>query len=281
MFRLRTVGALAALTLLVAACGGDDPQTSNTVDMDPSGDDMSDTDDMAGDGMAEDGHMDDMAGDDMSDMAEDGHDHDHSDVVLVEWPADRDLPTVAMTTEARDDGSVLVTFDVTGFAVVGGDAADIAEGAGHLHVTVDGRAAGMAFEPEMVLEGVEPGVHELVVDLAAGDHGTYASDGEPLRFTASFEVAGEVSSADVVIDVEIDENGAVGGITEASASLGDVVEIRVDSLIAEELHVHAYDVLGELIPGETTTVRFTADIPGVFEIELEGSGIQVVSLQVS
>ena len=269
MPRRPAIAALTALVLVVAACGGDDPQTSTIVDMDSSG---------AGDAT---GAMDDMADEAMDDMAGDGHDHEHGTEELVEWPADRDLPTLAMTTEPGDDGRVLVTFDVTGFAVVGGDADEIPPGSGHLHVTLDGRAVGMAFEPEMVLEGVVPGAHELSVELAAGDHGTYARDGEPLRFTASFEVAGETSSADVVIELQIDQGGAVGGITEASASIGDVVEIRVESEVDEELHVHAYDVYGDLRTGESTVIRFVADIPGVFEVELEGSGIQVVALQVS
>ncbi|MFQ5558044.1 MAG: hypothetical protein ACE5GB_11125, partial [Acidimicrobiales bacterium] len=66
-----------------------------------------------------------------------------------------------------------------------------------------------------------------------------------------------------------------------SASVGDVVEIVVVSAIDEELHVHAYDVMGDLVAGERTIIRFDADIPGVFDVELEGSGRLVISLEVS
>ncbi len=277
MTLLRAAAATIALTLLLGACGTDDPVTTSTVEMDAAaGADGDVMDDMSDDEMSDDG-MDDMSDDEMA------ADHEHDDAVetLVEWPADRAVPTLAVTTEPSGPGRVAVTFDVTGFAVVGGDAATIPEGSGHLHLTVDGRFEGMLFEPEITLEGFEPGVHTLAVDLAAGDHGTYASDGQALRYTATFEIPGEVSAPDVLIELEVDEDGIVGGIARDSASVGDIVEISVASSIAEELHVHVYDIVGDLIPGETTVVRFTADIPGVFEVELEGMGLQVLALEVS
>jgi hypothetical protein len=285
MTLLRAAAAIAAMTLLVSACGADDPQTTSTVEMDMADtadgamDDMADTADGAMDDMADtaDGAMDDMSDDE---MAAD-HEHDHEEVTLVEWPADRDLPTVSVTADPSRPGRVEVTFDVAGFSVVGGDVAEIPDGSGHLHVTVDGQFVAMIFEPSLTLEGFEPGVHTLTVDLAAGDHGTYASNGQALSYAATFEIPGEVSDADVVIELEVDADGVVGGIARESASVGDIVEIRIASSIAEELHVHVYDVVSDLTPGETTAIRFTADIPGVFEVELEGAGLQILSLEVS
>ena len=53
---------------------------------------------------------------------------------------------------------------------------------------------------------------------------------------------------------------------------GETVRFRVVNDEAEEVHVHGYDITKELEPGKVETVSFKADITGIFEIELEGSG---------
>ena len=50
--------------------------------------------------------------------------------------------------------------------------------------------------------------------------------------------------------------------------------------MADEAHVHGYDREAELAPGTPATVRFAADIPGVFEVELHETGTVLLSLQV-
>ena len=64
-------------------------------------------------------------------------------------------------------------------------------------------------------------------------------------------------------------------------SLGDVVTLRVTSDVADEIHVHGYDIMQDVGAGETAEVTFTADIPGQFEVELEKAGIPLVQLVVS
>jgi len=65
-----------------------------------------------------------------------------------------------------------------------------------------------------------------------------------------------------------------------NAQQGDTVTFRVVNDEAEEVHVHGYDIKKELEPGKTETVSFKADIPGIFEIELEGSGTLLAQLKV-
>ena len=55
---------------------------------------------------------------------------------------------------------------------------------------------------------------------------------------------------------------------------------RVVNDEAEEVHVHGYDIKQELEPGKVETVSFKADITGIFEIELEGSGTLLAQLKV-
>jgi hypothetical protein len=61
---------------------------------------------------------------------------------------------------------------------------------------------------------------------------------------------------------------------------GETVRFRVVNDEAEEVHVHGYDIKKELEPGKVETVSFKATIPGIFEIELEGSGTLLAQLKV-
>lgn len=71
-----------------------------------------------------------------------------------------------------------------------------------------------------------------------------------------------------------------GEETELEASQGDTVRFRVRSQAADHVHVHGYDVFKEVPAGRTVTVRFEADITGVFEIELEDSHQPLARLRV-
>ena len=64
-----------------------------------------------------------------------------------------------------------------------------------------------------------------------------------------------------------------------SRSGRDVV-ITVTSDVADEVHVHGYDLMADVAPGAPATIRFTADAPGRFEIELENTGVQIAELEV-
>ena len=72
----------------------------------------------------------------------------------------------------------------------------------------------------------------------------------------------------------------VGGVQELSYTRGDEVRFDVEADVAEEVHVHGYDVIGEVAPGKVARFDFPADIEGGFEIELEGSHTQIAELTV-
>ena len=74
--------------------------------------------------------------------------------------------------------------------------------------------------------------------------------------------------------------GNVTGEGRVSVKLGEQVTIRVVSDVAEEIHVHTYDLTAELEPEAPGRITFTADIPGVHEVELESSHLRLLSLEV-
>jgi hypothetical protein len=71
-----------------------------------------------------------------------------------------------------------------------------------------------------------------------------------------------------------------GGTQKLKFKKGDKVEIDVVSDEADEAHLHGYDIEKELKPGETAKFRFTADMEGVFELELHESEAQLAKITV-
>jgi heme/copper-type cytochrome/quinol oxidase subunit 2 len=61
---------------------------------------------------------------------------------------------------------------------------------------------------------------------------------------------------------------------------GTRVRITVTSDVAEEFHLHGYDRTLTLRPARPATLELVADVPGVFEAELHGSGARLFELQV-
>ena len=86
--------------------------------------------------------------------------------------------------------------------------------------------------------------------------------------------------AGTIIDLEVTDGQIAGGARREAARLGEEVTIRVSGNSADHVHVHGYDLFLHLTEGAGELV-FTADIPGVFEIELEEAGITLIQLEVS
>jgi copper(I)-binding protein len=76
-------------------------------------------------------------------------------------------------------------------------------------------------------------------------------------------------------------NGAPkGGIVRKSVDKGDRVVIVVKSDVADEVHLHGYDISRDVAAGGTVRIAFRATIPGRFEVELEERGVQIADLTV-
>jgi heme/copper-type cytochrome/quinol oxidase subunit 2 len=58
------------------------------------------------------------------------------------------------------------------------------------------------------------------------------------------------------------------------------VRLEVTADRADEVHLHGYDRKVDIEPGTPAVLEFTADVPGVFEVELEEAGLKLVELQV-
>jgi hypothetical protein len=75
--------------------------------------------------------------------------------------------------------------------------------------------------------------------------------------------------------------GKVSGDTgRIAVPLGTPVLMSVNSDVADEIHVHGYNRKAKVPAGATGSIAFAANTPGVFEVELEDSKLQLVQLQV-
>ena len=89
------------------------------------------------------------------------------------------------------------------------------------------------------------------------------------------------ATVDVRFEAEVREGKVVGGIPRFEVSIGDVVAVTVTSDVSDQLHLHVYDAMADVGPGLEADLVVRADVPGVFEAELHGSGLRVFELEVS
>lgn len=82
------------------------------------------------------------------------------------------------------------------------------------------------------------------------------------------------------IDVTI-ANGEVSGPATFTFDLGDAVSITVVSDVDDEVHVHGYDLFFDIAAGVPLTIQFTADVPGVFEVEVHTGHTHIFDIEVS
>lgn len=81
------------------------------------------------------------------------------------------------------------------------------------------------------------------------------------------------------VEVEVVE-GRVKGPAEVVVDLGERVVLLVEADVEDEVHVHGYDLLADVRPGQRARIAFVADAPGVFEVELESAGLLLTRLEV-
>jgi hypothetical protein len=93
----------------------------------------------------------------------------------------------------------------------------------------------------------------------------------------ALEVEIEIEEGRIQLEVEGRRRPVPGRIEVA---LGDRVSVKVESDSPQEVHVHGYDVFVDVPAGGERAGTLRADIPGVFEVELEGSHRLVFELEV-
>jgi len=102
----------------------------------------------------------------------------------------------------------------------------------------------------------------------------------PSTTTTTTTTKTTTTAAPVTIRVLIKGGKPVGGIQRATVKKGQKVAIVVHSDVADEVHVHGYDLHKDVDAGGTVRIVFPATITGVFEAELEDRKLQIVEFTV-
>jgi hypothetical protein len=74
--------------------------------------------------------------------------------------------------------------------------------------------------------------------------------------------------------------GEVTGADIVEVGLGNEVDIWVLSDIDDQIHVHGYDLFFDLEAGVPLNLTFSADIPGVFEVEVHTGNTHLLDIEV-
>lgn len=100
----------------------------------------------------------------------------------------------------------------------------------------------------------------------------------PVLSATPSQAADEESAQVVTLTVV---GGEVTGDTgRVPVEQGSRVRLTVTADVVDEIHLHGYDLHQDTIAGQPATLEFTADQPGVFEVELEESRVLLTRLQV-
>lgn len=89
----------------------------------------------------------------------------------------------------------------------------------------------------------------------------------------------EPPAADVPV-VRVRDLEPVGGVAKIRTTKGERVRFEVRSDVADEVHVHGFDLSKPVGPGRPARFSFVAELDGIFEVELEESGVEVAQIRV-
>jgi hypothetical protein len=80
--------------------------------------------------------------------------------------------------------------------------------------------------------------------------------------------------------IQVKGGQPVGGEAKVEVTKGETIRLAVNSDVADEVHVHGYDLSREIAPGQPVRMRFKATLEGVFEVELEQRAVPIAQLEV-
>ncbi|MDP8930931.1 MAG: hypothetical protein M3O70_20755 [Actinomycetota bacterium] len=102
----------------------------------------------------------------------------------------------------------------------------------------------------------------------------------PETVTSAAVTPAPTPTTDEAVHIEVAGDQVKSGPSRIAAKVGEDVKIVVTSDVADTVHLHGYDVEVPVAPGQPATLTVSADIPGVFEIELEDGGLKIAELAV-
>jgi hypothetical protein len=83
------------------------------------------------------------------------------------------------------------------------------------------------------------------------------------------------------IRIVVEDGQPVGGVQRVSVARGERVVVIVRADVVDHVHVHGYDLMADVGPGQPARISFRAERTGRFEIELEDRSLLLAELEVT
>lgn len=113
-----------------------------------------------------------------------------------------------------------------------------------------------------------------------GDDDAGTPQPSPTTVTTTPEAEAEVVRPSTPDFVAIVVKGTISGGERKEVALGTTVRLQVVGDTTDEVHLHGYDKTVDIAPGRPGNLTFKADVPGIFEVELEKRGLKLMDLVV-
>jgi plastocyanin len=97
---------------------------------------------------------------------------------------------------------------------------------------------------------------------------------------AQTETADGQSKTGHVFDIVVQRGKRVSGPAVLKVSQGDEVTLHITADIADEFHLHGYNLIVQLLPNNTATMHVIAKLSGRFTYELHKSDLELGALEV-
>jgi FtsP/CotA-like multicopper oxidase with cupredoxin domain len=121
----------------------------------------------------------------------------------------------------------------------------------------------------------------FVVLRPSDDNDKPATTQTPATRTAAGTTTTEAPPQPEFNQIRVRAGKPVGGVQKIKLKKGDLARVEVSSPdTSDEIHLHGYDLKRDLKAGGSVRFSFTADADGIYEIELEGAGVQIGELVV-
>jgi hypothetical protein len=145
-------------------------------------------------------------------------------------------------------------------------------------VVIGAAAVAVAVVSFVVLQGGDdnddgetaPATTTTVEQQAGEDGGSQGGDAD-----------GDKPREPAVATIVVRDGQPVGGVQELEFAKGDRIRFVVESDIAEEVHLHGYDVAKDVSAGGKVSFDVPATFEGVFEVELEHSVVPLAEITVT
>lgn len=99
--------------------------------------------------------------------------------------------------------------------------------------------------------------------------------------TATSTTTATTTTGAEVARIKVEDGVKTEGLDTLSVRVGDTVRFEVEADVADEIHVHGFDLHFDTVPGQEVLVEFVAEATGIFEIELEAAGLHLLDLEVT